>query len=82
MQSGENERTVRRLIKRLLTIGGITDTIAGWSKRTKVPRTTIAARLNSGCDEEMAVQHSLKKYKESIVRELWHGRWVYTANQM
>lgn len=82
MQSGENERTVIKMCVRRLTVNGLTDTVAGWARRTGLSMQVIYSRLSRGYDDEEAVVPSMIEYRKELVRRLWHGRWVYTANQM
>lgn len=42
-------------LARLITVGGVTDSLAGWAKRVGLTRRAIAHRLKKGWSEERAV---------------------------
>lgn len=85
MQSGIKlkERVIYLLATLRITVNGITDTVKGWSERTGISKKTIYKRIKNGScyDAVTAKEARAGEEKRALVRELWHGEWIWTGGE-
>ena len=64
---------------RLITVGRITDTVAGWAKRSGISESIIYKRLRRVYSPDEAVASSWMECKRRMLSKTWHGKWVFNG---
>lgn len=71
LQQGRNKRN-----NRLVTIGDVTKCLSEWSEETGVKASTIARRIDSGVDEQRAIDSATLRVPRRNITGHVFGRWT------